>query len=472
MTQALSRFLKILAECGGQTVVPGDPAGIVRRVTTDSRTSAEGDVFWALAGDGRDGHDFIEEALGRGCKAIVHSRSLSGSLLQRIRERNAAAVRFLDTARALVECARLRRARMTAEVIAVTGSNGKTTTKDLIIAMLSRRFAVYGSRRSFNNHIGVPLTLLSAPDETECLVVEMGMNHAGEIERLMQWARPRVGVIVNVSRAHIGHFACFEDLVRAKGEMALGLDAAGTLILNAGLKTFAPFDAPLECGVRLFGAGDPSLFVTWFEPVMNGNGFRVALRSGDRSADVRYPGLGGHNAENIAAAAACALLLGVGFEDIAQAVSRFTPRAMRMEPVALADGVLLINDAYNANPVSFERAVETLERFEASGEKYLVAGDMRELGIETERWHRALGKRIVKTEIGHVYSFGEHARAVTAELSAVSGARDVRHFEHRESLERELDRRLRSGDVVLFKGSRANRLETIVKRLIQTRGNA
>ena len=435
---------------------------------TDSREIRQDSFFWPLPGEKFDGHDFIPKALEKGMRGFVFSKHLPGELIQKAKDFGCCVVEVKDTLRALQEWAQSHRRSCKAKVVAITGSNGKTTCKNILASILSQKYKTVYSKKSFNNHVGVPMTLLEMDEKTEYAVVEMGMNHRGEIASLMKMAEPDMGVLTNVTTAHLGHFKNFEELVESKGEMALEMKPGKILIYNISVRSYAPFNRGVGSSGVTFGTLGSGADYMYDKPRNTQEGLSVSLSCKGKSLELDYPGLGLHNAENITAVTAAALELGLAPELIRSGLKRFPQQSMRMERIWLKD-ILIINDAYNANPASMESAVQTLNDMKVSGRKWMVVGNMNELGDFAREFHLKIAQQIRETSFHAVYTFGADAREITGYLKANSSM-EARHFEDKKEMAEQLFRGLEAGDVLLLKGSRGNALETIQKDLFEKAG--
>lgn len=435
---------------------------------TDSREITKESFFWPLAGEKFDGHDFIPEAVEKGVRGFVYSKPLSQEILQKAIKKGCWVVEVKDTLKAFHEWANSHRRSLKAKVVAITGSNGKTTCKNLLASILCQKYKTVYSKKSFNNHVGVPMTLLEMDESTEFAVIEMGMNHKGEIETLMKIAEPDMGILTNVTSAHFGHFKNFEELVESKGEMALSIKPEKMLIYNIGVRSYAPFNKGVACSSLTFGASGSGAECVYGEPQNTTQGLRVSISCKGEHLDLEYPGLGLHNAENIAAVTAAVLELGISSELIRSGLKKFPQQSMRMERINWKD-VLIINDAYNANPASMESAIQTLKDMKIRGRKWMVAGNMNELGDHARDYHIKTAKQIAATSFHAVYTFGTNAREITEYLKAHTSI-ESRHFEDKKEMAEHLFFGLKPGDVLLLKGSRGNALETIQYDLFEKAG--
>jgi len=438
----------------------------IKNIKTDSRSFEKNDFFWPIEGGKFDGHDFILDVLEKGCSGFVYSKDLSVEVENLVKKLDVVALKVSDTLKALQSFSRFYRLQSNAKVIAVTGSNGKTTTKDILVSVLSDKFRTKGSFKSFNNHLGVPLTLLSIEDDTEFLVVEMGMNHKGEITELMNIAVPDIAIIINAGNAHMGNFKDFIDLVAAKGEMLLALQDKGVLFVNYSLIAYEPFKSYKKSNLKLFGKED-NLFLSYSNVRHVDRVVKGTINSNSLKFEFIYPGIGLHNAENVAAAISALIFLGCDENNIKNGLKSLKIPFMRLEQKFLSNGVLIINDSYNANPASFEKAIETLDSIPCQGKKYLVVGDMFELGAFSRREHQRLGEVIFKSNIDNVYSVGSSSEYVT---NVCTDRNKTEHFENIKYLIQKLKEVVSSGDILMLKGSRGMKLEKVEESLVKELG--
>jgi UDP-N-acetylmuramoyl-tripeptide--D-alanyl-D-alanine ligase len=451
------------------SILRGDPQTRFVGVSIDSRTASEGQLFVAIAGPRHDGHDHLEEAVRRGASGVLvaAARPPAESL-------PCAVLAAADTTRALGDLAAGHRALHRGPVVAITGSNGKTTTKEMCAAILAMGAPCLKTHGNLNNAYGLPLTLLQRDDAHRSLVVEFGMNHRGEIARLVEIAKPTVGVVTNVGTAHIEFLGSREEIALEKGDLVAGLPPEGTAVLNA--------DDPLVMGQRervrarvvTFGRG-PSADVH-AESVRSERGaYHFALLTGDERRDVRVTGLGDTTVANALAAAAAALAAGARVDEVVGGLAAYRPLGGRLHPVALADGTLVIDDTYNANPQSLEVALRVLAAQPApeGGRHVAVLGDMGELGGQTEEAHRQAGALAASLGVELLFAVGRHAGRV-AEGACAAGLPEDRVIANAdwEPIAEALSKRTVSGDQILVKGSRAMRMERIVARLRANGGGA
>lgn len=430
------------------------------RVTTDSRQLCAGDLFVALKGERFDGHRFVLEAQARGAAGVVVCEPTTTEASQIV---------VRDTRLALGALASYWRSRLTIPVLAVTGSNGKTTVKQMLAAILEVLGPGVATVGNLNNDIGAPLTLLRLRDADRWAVIEMGANHLGEIGYLSGLARPDVALVNNAAPAHLEGFGSLADVVRAKSEIYSGLRVGGVAIVNAddaNASTFAKNAAPHP--VRTFGmeapadvSADPAGVHYRFSDLSCEIVFE--LRVGGDRARVTMPLLGRHNVMNALAAAAAAHSAGIGIEAIAQGLSRVRPVEGRLQLKRGKQGLRVIDDSYNANPGSVGAAIEVLAA--AQGTRILVLGDMAELGADEAQLHREVGARARAAGIDALYATGELTRH-SVEAFGETGW----HFPNRAALIEALGEDARAGRFVdataLVKGSRSSRMDEVVSALV------
>ena len=421
------------------------------RVTTDTRQLAPGDLFVALKGERFDGHHFLEQARAAGATGALVSEAQPSSLPQVI---------VPDTLAGLQEYATSWRGDFHIPFVGVTGSNGKTTVKQMLSAIFTRRGPVLATVGNLNNHIGVPLTLLSVREEHQTAVIEMGANHPGEIARLAALARPDVGVVNNAGDAHLEGFGSREGVARAKGELFEAL-ADGVSVINAD-DDFASLWRELAQGdVITFGLGDDAdvrAVNPRAEPPEAPLGMEFELRTPEGRQGVRLPLPGVHNVRNALAAAACAVALGMDARDIATGLLNVRPVAGRLSWRKALGGARLLDDTYNANPTSLRAGLELLASVQAR--RWLVLGDMGELGRGSEQLHFAAGEDARALGIERLYAVGTLAR----EAAKGFGTGAV-HFHDVAELVAEVRERLAPDVALLVKGSRSSRMERVVAGL-------
>jgi UDP-N-acetylmuramoyl-tripeptide--D-alanyl-D-alanine ligase len=413
------------------------PDATVDGACHDSRSIAPGQLFVPVVA-ARDGHDFIGEALQRGAAAYLTTGRIDGGT----------AIVVPDTVGALQQAGRLARSRLPDRVVGITGSVGKTSVKDLLAAVLAERHAVTASARSFNNELGVPLTLLGAPDGTEATVVEMGARGIGHIRELCAVAAPTVGVVTRVAAVHTEVFGSVDEVARGKGELVEALPAHGAAVLNAGDERVAAMAARTRARVLTFGAGgEVHAEGASLDPELRA---RFRLRSPWGEVDIALGARGAHQVDNALAAAAAALALDLPLEAVASGLAVGSLSPWRMELHVAPSGARILNDAYNANPTSVAAALESLAALPAS-RRTAVLGVMAELGERATDEHAAIGA--LARELGI---------RIIAVAAPDYGGEDVSGIDEARARLGNLD----GDDAVLVKGSRVAGLEQLAAQLV------
>jgi UDP-N-acetylmuramoyl-tripeptide--D-alanyl-D-alanine ligase len=449
------RSLSSVAEAVGGRL--DGPAATVTGAASDSRSVRSGDLFVAVLGERVDGHDHVDEAIGAGA---------AGALVSSDAPFAGPVIRVPDTREALLRLAADERSSLRAEVVGITGSSGKTSVKDLAAAVLGTRFRVHASPRSFNTEIGVPLTLLSAPDEVEVVVCEMGSRGPGHIARLCEVARPAVGVVTNVGPAHLEMFGSVDRVAEAKGELVEALPEDGTAVLNADDPRVSAFDVRTRARVLRFGTV-PDAEVRGEDLRLDGAGlasFTLRVPGGSERVELAVPGE--HMAWNALAAAATGVALGLTAGECAAGLKEARVSSWRMEIAEGPGGIRILNDAYNANPTSMAAALKAARWIAGSHACVAVLGAMAELGAASGAEHERVGELAARLGIDHLIVVGEDAGriAVGAVREGVEPDRVTRCDTPEEAAEAAL-RMATPGDLVLVKGSRAAGLERVVEAM-------
>ena len=440
----------------------GDP--LITGVSIDSRTIEPGELFVAIPGARVDPHDLIPEAIRRGASAVVVERAIG--------EVDVPVLQVTDAQLSLGALAHwYRTTHLTCTVLAITGSSGKTTTKDLLVQICQGAGATVGARGSFNTEVGVPLTILRADAETRYLVLEMGMRGLGHIQYLVECANPDVGMVLNVGQAHLGMLANDNEIALAKSEMVSALDESAAAVVNLddpacrAMTSLAPgrcvsFGESSDADVRLLEVsldeqGQPN--------------FRLAFPDGTHTSTIQLHLVGEHMAMNAAAAAAAAWVAGIEPELIAERLSNAEPLSdMRMAVTRTDAGVTVINDAYNANPQSMRAALRALKGIRASGRTWAVLGEMRELGPAGVELHDEIGRLAVRLDISRLVCVGEGTKVMhLAASNEGSWGQESIWLPDATSAIEHLRANLESGDVVLVKASRSVGLEEVAEALLE-----
>ena len=455
---------------GGRWI--GTPPAEVLGVSTDTRTLAPGSLFVALRGERFDGHDYLAGAAERGASAAVVEASWVARRPSNRGDRgerpSLPLLAVPDTLAALGALARHHRRRFHVPVVGITGSNGKTTTREMVAAILATRGKVLRSEGNLNNEVGVPLTLFGLDASHQAAVIEMGMNHPGEIARLAAIAEPQLGLVTLAAPAHLEGLGTVDAVADAKAELYRGLPEGGIAIANADdARMLKRAQASGRRLITFSAAKGRRGDVVVLEIVSQGeDGLRFVLGVGNREVPVHIPALvGAHNAANAAAAAAAAIALGCTDREIARGLAEVRPVGRRLRLERLSSGVELVDDCYNANPASMSAALRTLRDLAAGGGRRPVAvlGDMLELGALEGEAHRDLGAEAARAGVALLGAFGPRSRA-TAEAARAAGL-ETFHTEDVEALVSWAKAAVRPGDALLVKGSRGMKLERLVEAL-------
>jgi len=464
---------EILNPIGG-TLISGVPETVPAGISTDSRNIGEGDLFWALRGETYDGHDFALKAMEKGASGVV----VHGAWVQSEWRGNGLGAHFFafsdravisveDTLKALGDLAAWWRRRHRLKVIGITGSSGKTTTKEMTAAILELGNSTLKTQGNFNNLIGLPLTLLRLTRDHECAVLEMGMNRPGEIARLTDIAGPDVGVILNVGMAHLEGLSDIDGVARAKTELIERISLNGLMILNgddvALMKRASLFSKPK----MTFGLakGNDVRGAHIRQEGTEGTRFSLQYRGNTWPVHVRIPGV--HNVVNALAAAAVALSLNAPTGHIIEGLRSFSAIRGRFEVISLKGEVILVDDTYNANPSSLGAAIASVGSLVKAGGKIIVGlGEMLELGDASLAAHRDAGRRVAEGKAEWFFAMGDHARDM------IEGARTAGMHQGRlkivkthHEMATEIGHVMSAGDLVLLKGSRRMQLEKVVEGL-------
>lgn len=459
---------EVLKATGGK-LLQGEEKAFFQGISTDSRTITEGELFIALKGPRFDGHHFAIEAFEKKASGVVIEEERAGEIRWN-GYRPKAVISVKDTLFALGNIARNWRRKYRTPVIALTGSNGKTTTKEMIAACLETTFPMLKTRGNLNNLIGVPLTLLSLTEKERVVVLEMGMNVPGEIRRLTEIAEPDVGLITNIQKVHLEGMGSLERLKEEKGELFRRMRQDGTVLVNQDDSKVVELAAGYPGQRITFGIRHPAEVMAKEIQLMGAQGTSFTLILEGELIEIHLPLLGRHFVPNALAAIATASLFGVELKQAKEALEHFQPLPMRMEVVPLKGGKTLINDAYNANPYSMDLALETLVEAKGEGRAIAVLGDMLELGNFKREAHEQLGRKVSELAIDFLFVLGEQAPLVVK--SAVSCGFPLNKAmvmeSHKEAIVT-LRKIIQKGDWILVKGSRKMAMEKIVEGLKEGR---
>jgi UDP-N-acetylmuramoyl-tripeptide--D-alanyl-D-alanine ligase len=435
-------------------------------IVTESSKVKTGSVFVALKGERFDGHHFVKDAIKQGAGCLLVHETLGATDL-----RSVTAVKVPDTLRALGDLAHFRREQYTAKVLAITGSNGKTTTKEMLAAILQRaslnrqplKGRVLKTEGNFNNLVGLPLTLLRLRKRHRAAVVELGTNRPGEIERLAEIAAPDVAIITSVAPAHLEGLNSLAGVAKEKGALFRVMRAEGTIVVNLNDPWVRRLAERFSGKKVTYGHGGQIRAESG--SLLDSRAMRFTLRAGHQRAQVRLNFVGQHNIANALGAAAMAYSLGITLPTIRRGLESVKPYSMRMQLESWR-GIGIINDAYNANPASMIAAIQTLAQISSRGERIAVLGDMFELGKQSQREHLRLGNQLARARLDRVYLLGE--RAPDVRNGAVRGGMksdQVIVGESHSDIGRRLRVHLKKGDWLLIKGSRGMKMETVLSEL-------
>ena len=450
-TQSIAQIL--------ETPLAGNPVPVTG-VSIDSRTIQPGDCFFAIAGENFDGHQYVARAfeLGAAC-AVVRADAQGLDTIE------GALLRVPDTILALGALARAYRNERNFKVVAITGSVGKTTTRQIVHHVLSRHFTAHQARKNFNNTIGLPLTLLEADPDTEVIVAELGANQPGEIAYLTRIAQPDVAVVTNVHPAHLAGFGSLETIIKEKTSIADGLREGGVFFVNGDIDaltaacrarggTFKTFGRSAGCDVRAEEITPDGLTSTF---ALEGQRVKLPL-----------PGPG--NVDNATVAWAICKAFGLEIADFAPTLASLPPVAMRAEPLQIGTYTVL-NDCYNANPASMNNALATLRELKECGtfsdarRLVFICGAMAELGAQSEALHAELGKAVAQAGVDLLLTVGDATRATATSARTAANGLQTEHFDDMTGLCENLSAFLRDHDIILVKGSRTAQLENVVQQL-------
>jgi UDP-N-acetylmuramoyl-tripeptide--D-alanyl-D-alanine ligase len=445
---------EIIEATGGELL--SDTYATFSGISIDSRTISDNEMFFAIRGEKFDGHNFLDNALSKASGAVVDNRP------EKLPE-GKVIVCVEDTLKSLQDLAHFIRMRCNIPVIAITGSNGKTTVKEMIHIILSKRFRTLKNEGNLNNHIGLPLSLIKLQPEDEMIVLEMGMNHSGEIRRLCEISVPSHGVITNVGTAHIGELGSYKALRAAKLEI---LGELGVAVVNAD-------DDKLMQGIReasfkgqtiTFGIENEShVRARDVRATENGSDFALELgNAGSTLITLNVHGL--FNVYNALAAAAISFSLGVTIDEIKTALNGYSAFPMRFE-VTKEKGITVINDSYNANPTSMEESIKELVRMGSRGRVVAALGDMMELRDFSEEAHREIGKIISRTDVDVFVAVGEMMSWAAEETMKAGKTSGVFSFRDADEAGKEIMNILKQGDTLLIKGSRSIAMEKIIRSI-------
>lgn len=454
----------IAAASGGQ-VIRGDAATPVGRVSIDSRTLEPGDLFVAIRGERFDGHQFVGSALDRGALGVVIDAAGTGTIEGG--SPHSVVIRVGDTTRALQLVARDVRRRSGTKVVAITGSAGKTTTKEITAEFLATKHRVFRNKGNLNNHIGLPLSLLELRSRPDVAVVELGMNHPGEIRTLVGIAEPEFRLWTNVGDAHLGFFESADAIADAKAEILEHAAVDSVLVANAADARVMARVQKFKGRVVTFGMNTPADVEAVDVELRGLDGTRARVRTRHGETELTTPLLGLGNLSNVLAATATALEFGIPLDTIRERAASLAPARHRGELLRLPGGITLIDDSYNSSPSALKRALELVGSVQGCARKVAVLGEMLELGAHANRLHTECGRSAAEAGVDILIAVGGTAARALAEAATAAGLSpaNVLHVASKQEAADAAAARVRAGDLVLVKGSRGIGTDFVVDRL-------
>ena len=427
-------------------------------ISTDSRKIDCGDLFIPIVGERFDGHEFINQSLEAGASACLTHKLTAPVEGKTI-------IKVENTLKALGDIARYYRGKFKIPVIGITGSVGKTSTKEMVASVLGQRFNVLKTEGNFNNEIGLPLTIFKLDAFHEGAVIEMGMSGFGEISTLSSIARPDVAIITNIGLSHIEKLGSRQNILKAKMEILDGLSSNGLLILNGDDKLLYGMKDFLKFRTVFYGMEDDMDYQAYNVKTIGEHGtyFEITVKNTDYKVHVPVPGV--HNVYNALAAIVAGIHLNIPMDSIIKGITEFVPGKMRLNIIS-HNNMKIINDAYNASPQSMEAAIDVLSDIKGSGRTIVVLGDMLEMGDWAQKAHVDIGKYAVLKGIDYILTVGENGRNIALGASNAGALRNrISSFENNKEVAKFLEGFVKPGDVILVKGSRGMKMEEIVEHL-------
>lgn len=433
----------------------------VAGVEFDTRKVTAGSLFVPLQGGTRDGHEFIDTAIDQGAVVAFWSESVSEL------PADFPVLVVPDTLVALQQLAQFYLEKQGPKVIGITGSNGKTTTKDMVASVLTQQFVTYKTQGNYNNHIGLPYTILQMPAETEMLVLEMGMDHFGEIEFLSRLARPDVAAITMIGESHIEFLGSRKGIAQAKMEIVTGLKADGLLVVPGDEPLLSPFLEAVPMEIVTFGQPETSMISSQLlSETKTTTTFKVPALG---EVDVTIPVLGHYNMNNALIALAIGHYFGMSLEKMARGLEMMNLTASRTEWLRAWNGAEILSDVYNANPTAMGLVLDTFSQLDTKGNRLAVLADMGDLGNHSTRLHREMAEHIDSEKIAQLFLYGEQMRVLYQELLPVFGPERVSHYAVTEKAEllARVKHDLKPTDMIVLKGSNSMNLLELVENLLE-----
>jgi len=452
---------EVVKATGGRLITQNNTKLTFTEISLDSRQVAKNSLFIALKGERYDGHDFIKQAVTNGATALIVKEGF-----QLPTENNRAVIAVSDTKEALLKIGHLLKTKLNCVTVGITGSNGKTTVKELTANILKQKYKTYSSPLNFNNEIGLPLTLAKAQVDVEVLILELAMRGFNQIKQLAQVAEPKIGVITNIGLSHIELLGSLENIAKAKLELIESLPADGIAVLNADDDWFSYLKKHTQAKLLTYGlskAADIRAEQVKLDSQSRPQ-FNLCLPDGQKK-EVHLKLMGYHNVSNALAAATVAFAFNLPLKTIITGLEQQIPAKMRLELETLKNGATIINDTYNASPASVAAALQVLANFKTDGKRYAVLGQMAELGAFTEEAHKAVGQEILKQNIDVLVTVGQTAALTAQAVEAAKAKTTVFACKDVAEASTVLLSLIKPGDVVLVKGSRVAGLERLVQKL-------
>jgi len=442
----------------------GSETAVFRGVSINSRTIKQGELFVCIKGENFDGHDFIEDAISKGAAGIILSDTKS--LSDNMNEDSPFVIQSSSTLKALQDLASYQRSLFPFRVVAVTGTNGKSTTKEMIASIIEAKYKTLKTQGNLNNHIGLPLTLLAREPEHEVGVLEMGMSAAGEIKRLAEIAKPDIGVITNISAGHLDQLKTVKEVQAAKGELFDSLQGDATAIVNADDPLVLELSKSLRVKKITYGIEQPADVRASDIQNQGSKGFTFTAKVFNQTVPVKLSQIGYCNIYNALAALATGHSLGISGKDMNRGLENYHQIPQRNEQIHF-QGITLINDAYNANPQSMKEALKTLSEFNTPGKRFFIIGDMLELGPLSESAHHELGQAIARSNVDNLVTVGPLA-SLAAKTAKEAGQLQIGKFNTHSEAVKYLLRKAKKGDCLLIKGSRGAKMENVIQEFLKT----
>jgi UDP-N-acetylmuramoyl-tripeptide--D-alanyl-D-alanine ligase len=447
--------LSQIAQFADASLSSGDGSVVIDRIGTDSRTIRSGELFVALRGENFDGHDFVESVATSGATGALVDHGWNGNVPDSF-----ALIRTTDTLLAYQKIAAKYRRSLALKVLAITGSNGKTSTKDFAASVLARKFRVTKTEGNFNNHVGLPRTILEATSNDEVAVWEIGMNHPGEIAALAAISAPDAAIITNIGVAHIEFMGSREAIAGEKGALAEAVGPQGTVILNADDPFSKAIAARSRAKVVFAGTTDGTVRAAEIRQSADGSEFTILEGAHRCRAQLPVPGL--HMVQNALLAVAAGRAFGLSIEECAAGLATAPLTKARLQ-IKQVGGVDFLDDSYNANPDSMKAALRTLVELDTEGKRVAVLGEMRELGADSEQGHREVGETAAALRIDQLITIGDTAQGI-AQGARAAGLKNVSSVSSTREAADLLGELAVPGDLVLIKGSRAAKTEEVIEQ--------